>query len=257
MRPVVGDVGMGPLHSAPESRAITCALVASTGWDRSARGSADATNATHFKGLHMSFFEWLDNASLVAWIRDSPSVFAYPTIIAFHTFSLALLVGMSCGLALRALGAAATVPLAPLDKYFRFIWLGFAISAASGIPLMATDALNFLNNPVFYVKMGAIFAAVFTVRLMRRAVYSAAASPERNVVSAHGKVLSWCVLALWMVALTAGRVTAYDRFIAWETAGAVIVVLAISLVAGLVGARVVRGSSSAQVQHRPGSTTVY
>ncbi len=193
----------------------------------------------------MSFFDWLDNSSFVVLIRDSPSVFAYPTIIAFHTFSLALLVGMSCALALRTLGVAAGVPLAPLDRYFRFIWAGFFISAASGLPLLTTDALNFLTNPVFYIKMGAIFSAVFAVRLLRRAVFADVARPERNVVSAEGKVIAGAVLVLWMVALTAGRVTAYDRFIAWETAGAVIVLLTLILVVGFAGARVLRGTAPA------------
>ena len=202
----------------------------------------------------MSFFEWLDNAGVVVWIRDSPSVFAYPTIISFHTFSMALLVGISCGLALRTLGAASGVPLAPLDRYFRLVWSGFYISVASGIPLLSTDAYNFLTNPVFYVKMGAIFCAVFTVRLLRTAVFAEGALPDRQPIRREGKILAGAVLLLWMVALTAGRVTAYDRFIAWETAGAVIVVSTIMLVVGFVGARMLRGAaapSRAHVAARP------
>ncbi len=195
----------------------------------------------------MSFFDWLDNSSFVVLIRDSPSLLAYPTIIAFHTFSLALLVGMSCGLALRTLGVAADVPLAPLDRYFRLIWSGFFISAASGLPLLTTDAHNFLTNPVFYIKMGAIFSAVFTVRLLRAAVFAEAARPDRTPITKEGKVLAGAVLVLWMVALTAGRVTAYDRFIAWETAGAVIVLLAVVLVVGFAGARVLRGTAPGRV----------
>jgi hypothetical protein len=199
----------------------------------------------------MSFFEWLDNASLVVWIRDSPSVFAYPTILAFHTFSLALLVGMSSGLALRTLGMARGIPLAALDRYFVFIRTGFYVSIASGLPLLATDAYTFLTNPVFYVKMGSIFGAVFTVRLLRTAVFSAQAQPDLRPIRAEGKVLAGAVLLLWMVALTAGRVTAYDRFIAWQTAGAVMVVSITMLVVGVVGARMFRGTPAPAPAHAP------
>jgi hypothetical protein len=216
-----------------------------------------APNGQHWRVCGVAFFEWLDNASFVVLIRDSPSVFAYPTIIAFHTFSLALLVGMSCGLALRTLGVAPGIPLAPLDRYFRFIWSGFLISVLSGVPLLSTDALNFLTNPFFYIKMGGIFAAVFTVRLLRAAVFAETASPDRVPIPREGKILAVAVLVLWMIALTAGRVTAYDRFIGWQTAGAVIVLLAAMLIVGFTGARVLRGAANRRRVPRPETSINY
>lgn len=199
----------------------------------------------------MALLDWLDNAGLVIWIRESTSVFAYPTIIAFHTFSLAMLVGMSCAVALRTLGVAASLPLAPLDRFFRLMWTGFYISAASGVLLLSADARGFLTNPVFYLKMAAVVVAVVAVRVLRTTVFVDAAGPGRSPVRGKGKVVAVAVLVSWLVALTAGRVTAYDRFIARETGGAVLVVAVVMLVAGYVGARAVRRTAAARPARRP------
>lgn len=196
----------------------------------------------------MAFLDWLDNAGFVIWIRESTSVFAYPTILAFHTFSLALLVGMSCAVALRTLGVAASLPLAPLDRFFRLMWIGLYISAVSGVLLLSSDARGFLTNPVFSIKMAAVVVGVLAVRVLRTTVFVEAAGPDRGPVRREGKVVAGVVLVSWLVALTAGRVTAYDRFIAWETAGAVLVLAVVMLAAkfSYAGARVVRGTAAAR-----------
>lgn len=191
----------------------------------------------------MSFFEWLDSSSFVVMVRDSPSVLAYPTVLAFHTFSLALLVGVSTGLALRVLGVAPGVPLPALDQYFRLVWAGFFVSVASGLPLLATDALNFLTNPVFYIKLGAVLGAVLTLRALRSAVFTPGAVRHDELAPGNGRLLAATLLLCWLVALTAGRVTAYDGFIMRQTAVALIVVVAVGLAAGFAGARVLRRSA--------------
>jgi hypothetical protein len=202
----------------------------------------------------MAFLDWLDNSGVVIWLRESPSVLAYPTILAFHTFSLALLVGMSCAVALRTLGVAASLPLAPLDRFFRLMWIGLYISVASGVLLLASDARGFLTNPVFYIKMAAVAVAVVAVRVLRTTVFGEAARPDQDLVSRDGRVVARAVLVSWLVALTAGRLTAYDRFIAWETAGAVLVIAIVLLAAGYVGARVVRGPAAPRSAKRRAST---
>ncbi len=193
----------------------------------------------------MSFLDWLDNTSFVIWIRESTSVFAYPTIIAFHTFSLVLLVGLSCAVALRTLGVARDVPLPPLDRFFRLMWIGFWISAVSGVLLLASDVRGFLDNPVFYVKLASIAVGVFMVWMLRRLVFREAAEPGRRPISSAGKTVAAGVLVTWLVALTVGRVLAYDRFIQWQTAGATLVLAIVMLVAGFVGARALRATPAA------------
>jgi len=42
----------------------------------------------------------------------------------FHTFGLALLVGANAVVDLRLLGVARAIPLAPLKRLFRIMWIG-------------------------------------------------------------------------------------------------------------------------------------
>jgi len=62
--------------------------------------------------------EWLESTWLSTTLRDSPNVFLYPTILAFHTLGLAFFVGISSAIALRILGVGRIVPLAPLKKFY-------------------------------------------------------------------------------------------------------------------------------------------
>jgi hypothetical protein len=56
------------------------------------------------------FLIWLEATSLSTWIRDSPSVFAFPTILSLHTVGMGLVAGLSAAIALRILGVASQVP---------------------------------------------------------------------------------------------------------------------------------------------------
>ncbi len=80
----------------------------------------------------MEFLEFLETNSLAIWLSESTSLFAYPTLLVFHTFGMAFLAGTSTAISLRLLGFASAVPLAPLRKFFPVMWLGLAMSAGSG-----------------------------------------------------------------------------------------------------------------------------
>jgi hypothetical protein len=180
----------------------------------------------------MDFLSSLENSGFATWLRESPSVFAYPTLLAFHTFGMAFLVGMTVAIALRSLGVARSLALAPLESFFPFVWIGFWVSAVSGVLLLAIDARTFLTMPAFYIKILAIAGAVVSARLLRAEVFGASAHSSGRSVSSRGKVLASAVLVLWTIAITAGRVTAYDAWIGWETAAAVLTVAVL-----VIGAR--------------------
>src|SRR5262245_17727374 len=96
---------------------------------------------------------WLENLSFSIWVRESPSLWAYPGILFFHTVGLSLVAGISAGIALRALGVAKSIPIAPLEVFFRLFWIGFWVNALSGVALLIADATTKLVNPIFYIKM--------------------------------------------------------------------------------------------------------
>jgi hypothetical protein len=185
----------------------------------------------------MEILEFLENNGLAIWLRESPSVLAYPTLLAFHTFGMAFLVGTSTAIALRLLGFASSVPLAPLRKFFPVMWLGSAISVVSGALLLMLDAKVFLTMPAFYIKMLAIAAALTVMRLLLTRVFSDEADVNTGPVPRKAPVLAGAVLISWAIAIAAGRVTAYLPFVGWQTAAAVLVLTAMLLVGGYIAVR--------------------
>ena len=179
----------------------------------------------------MEFLDFLEGTSLSIWLRESPSVLAYPTLLAFHTFGMAFLVGTSTAIALRLLGFASSVPLAPLRKFYPVMWLSFSVSLVSGALLLMLDARWFLVMPAFLIKLAAISAALIIMRLLRSRALSDEAAADAGPVPKQIQVLAAAALICWAVAITAGRVTAYLSFIGWQSAAAFLT-LAIVLLAG-------------------------
>src|SRR5207247_9565790 len=117
-------------------------------------------------------------------------------------------VGPNAGIDLRILGMARRLSLAPMEKFFPIMWLGFWINAVSGTILFAADATTKLANPAFPVKMGCIALGVINIMLIKRYVFHDQ-NLKPNQVSMRGKLLAATSLTLWTVAITAGRLMAY------------------------------------------------
>ena len=79
--------------------------------------------------------EWLstiEQSGLATWVRESGSIWSYPTILTLHTLGLGILVGTNAILDLRLLGWGRRLPLADLDMLFKPMWAGFALNAVTG-----------------------------------------------------------------------------------------------------------------------------
>jgi hypothetical protein len=150
----------------------------------------------------------MENTGLSAWIRESTSLFAFPGILLLHTIGMALVVGIHAGIDLRILGIAPGIPLAPMEKFFPVLWLGFWINAATGTLLLMADASTKLANPDFYVKMVFIALALINLRIQRKRIFR---DPhvDKRPLSTNDKVLALTSLIFWFGAVTAGRLLAY------------------------------------------------
>src|SRR5262245_65408400 len=116
---------------------------------------------------------------------------------------MAILVGASLVIHLRVLHAAEAIPLRRLLPLYRFIWIGFTINLLSGLVLFVTEAADRVVDPVFYVKMGSIAAALWVgVLLKRREIDRIDAPPVATVKS---RSLAAAALGLWTDASVAGR----------------------------------------------------
>ena len=57
----------------------------------------------------MHFLTWLEQTDLSRWVTESPSLFAYPSILFLHTAGLAFLVGPSIAILIVSVRAASHV----------------------------------------------------------------------------------------------------------------------------------------------------
>jgi len=156
----------------------------------------------------MEFLSWVENLPFCIWIRESGSVWAYPTVLFLHTLGLGIVMGLNSAIDLRLLGFAPKTPIAPLEKFLPLIWWGFWINAASGVVLLMADATTKVVSPIFYIKMGCILLAVWVLVYIRKMVFRHP-GVEKMYVTPLGKILAGTSLALWIGAVTAGRLMAY------------------------------------------------
>ena len=177
----------------------------------------------------MEFLSFFENSSLAIWLRESPSVLAYPTLLAFHTFGMAFVVGTSSAIALRLLGIASGIPLAPLRKFYPVMQIAFGVSLVSGALLLMLDAVLFLTMPAFYIKLTGIVAALTILRVLYAGVLSDKANVGTGPVPRQAQILAGALLTSWMGTVTAGRGTAYAPDIGWQSAAAVLILLCVLL----------------------------
>jgi hypothetical protein len=154
------------------------------------------------------FFGWLESTSFSVWMRESPSIFSFPIILAVHTIGLGLLAGINVALDLRMLGFAARIPLVEFRRLWPFLWLGFWLNVLSGIALLAAYPTKALTNPIFYMKLGLIAVALAILRSVRRfGLGDGTAATIPGLRSAKG--LAIASIVCWAGAITAGRFLAY------------------------------------------------
>ena len=156
----------------------------------------------------MDFLSSLEQSGFSTWMKESPSVWAYPTVLFLHTVGLGFLVGTSMAIDLRILGFSPNLPLQPMKRFFPVMWAGFWINAASGVVLMVIDATSMLVNPLFYIKLACIALAVISGRLIWNQVFLSPVDKDAPI-GTGSRLLAGASLFFWIAAITAGRLTAY------------------------------------------------
>jgi hypothetical protein len=117
-------------------------------------------------------------------------------------------VGVCATIDIRLLGVAPRIPIRPLDRLYPVMWLGFAITALTGLTLTIADATTKLYNPDFWVKMAFVLASVWLLHLIRKSVFR---NPDldRTGVPSSARRLAWASLICWFAAIVTGRLLAY------------------------------------------------
>lgn len=169
----------------------------------------------------MSFFSWLESTPVSIWVRETPSIWAFPFILFLHTLGLALIAGLSSAVALAIVALPERLRQSPLVNLFPLMWVGLAINAVSGVALLVAYPAKALTNPVFYIKLIAIGAAVWIVHWLQRQYSNGLPAVSANadslaapgVVDSRFKTAAWSLIGLWIIATLTGRLLAYTHSI--------------------------------------------
>jgi hypothetical protein len=154
---------------------------------------------------------WLQSSALGMFMRGS-GLWTYPVVNVIHVLGVATLFGSVLVLDLRLLGVWRRAPLPAITKAAAPVAMaGFALAAASGVCLLAANALEYENNPFLLVKFAAIgLGLVNAVALRRTAAWRAHSTRDLSRSEAHKLALLGGVsLISWLTAVTAGRMIGY------------------------------------------------
>ena len=152
-----------------------------------------------------SLYISLEATSLSTWLRESPSLWAFPFVLILHTVGLAFFVGANVAWDVRVLGFSMGIPLDALRRYFVVMWVGFWVNAFSGVLLLLAYPTKALTNPLFYAKLALIAFGIVLAFRIRREVdrFGRAEAPPL------ARTLAAASLACWIAVIFAGRLLAY------------------------------------------------
>ncbi|MEF7614812.1 hypothetical protein V4F39_12890 [Aquincola sp. MAHUQ-54] len=137
------------------------------------------------------------------WTWIAEHAWLYPALEAVHIAGIALLVGSLMLLELRIWGWGAAVPVRPLARLALPVTLGgFAIVAASGLLMFASQPAELLAHRLFLWKLGLVgLAGVNAVLFHARGGLS-----KLDVLARAQTALS---VGLWLAVIICGRWLAY------------------------------------------------
>lgn len=156
----------------------------------------------------MQFLAAIEQSGFSVWVRESNSLLAYPGVLFLHTLGMGVVAGISGLIALRILGCAREVPLADVRKMYPYMWAGFYLNTVTGIVLFVIDATTKIIDPVFYIKLAFIAAALLLMHRIDREVFGDPLLGKRPV-QFNGRMLAFATIVCWTGAITAGRLLAY------------------------------------------------
>jgi hypothetical protein len=155
----------------------------------------------------LAFFQWCEQSSLGAALRDSRWLF--PVVESVHLLTLALIGGAVLLVDMRLLGLGGKgQPV--VGELARDVepWLvgGLVVMLTSGVVLFASEALKLYYSGAFWSKMTFLGLAILFTFTVRRWVTR---SPDGQIAPVWMKVTGLMSTALWLGVGSAGRWIAF------------------------------------------------
>jgi len=154
----------------------------------------------------MDFLLWLEETAFSTWMRESgPAFFSTLTL---HAVGMGFVVGVHVATNLRILGVAPGIPLSLMRRFFPVLWIGLVVVSVSGVLLLVAYPAKALTNPLFYLKLTSVLAALVITRSLANGVLKDSAH-DAGPIPGKARVLAALSLLLWAGVVTSGRLLAY------------------------------------------------
>ena len=154
----------------------------------------------------MDFLLWLEETAFSTWMRESgPAFFSTLTL---HAVGMGFVVGIHVATNLRILGVAPGIPLSLMRRFFPVLWIGLVVVSVSGVLLLVAYPAKALTNPLFYLKLTSVLAALAITRSLANGVLKDSAF-DAGPIPGKVRVLAALSLLPWAGVVTSGRLLAY------------------------------------------------
>jgi hypothetical protein len=156
----------------------------------------------------VGFLTWIENTGIAEYVRVS--AYGYPAMITLHSLGLAIMVGLSVVLSLRVLGFFSVIPFSSLQKLLKVAWIGFIVNFISGGALFSTQAVAYMQDPVFLIKMSMVIIGAILVGIMQSMISKAvAAGVSAAEAPSNLKIVAGFTIGAWTIGMITGRLIAY------------------------------------------------
>ncbi len=154
---------------------------------------------------------WIEQTPVGLWVREAPTIWAFPFVLLLHTVGLGIVAGTAVLLNAYAYRHPEQWAAHRLEPYFRFAWAGFAVNLVSGVLLLAAYPAKALTDPVFYLKIGCVIVAMLQLEWLRGRTGTQYRQASGGSVTAARTLRGSAIVAFvfWTAAVVAGRLLAY------------------------------------------------
>ena len=125
--------------------------------------------------------QWTEANAWLSWLRESSSIWAYPTVLFVHTIGVVFASGLSLLVSARLVGAMPALPLRPFARLVPVIGVGVWLTILSGVVMLATDLTAKLGNQLLPAKLVLVVVSCAILVTSRRRVLDLAGEGQTAV----------------------------------------------------------------------------
>jgi hypothetical protein len=166
-----------------------------------------------------SALEWVENTSISDGIREGflfDRLANYYLLLMFHSFGMAVIVGVSFFITARLFGMGRSFPLSDLTKLLPLGWVGFFVNLVSGTLLFIGQPRRSLLTVMYDFKMLFVLSACLLILALGKSlsevqVVAASDGMMTEFVSDRARVIALSATLVWLMAVAAGRIIGYTE----------------------------------------------